>query len=64
MLLALRKEAQRPYASAEQFSEDIRRYLEGRPLKGRKDTFSYRTSKFIRRHKFRLVKYIFAFASY
>ncbi len=51
VLKALRKEPQRRYASADQFSEDIRRHLEGLPVTARKDTFSYRTSKFIQRNK-------------
>ena len=51
VLRAMRKEPQRRYASAEQLSEDIRRYLEGLPVIARKDTFSYRTGKFVRRHK-------------
>jgi tetratricopeptide (TPR) repeat protein len=51
VLLALRKEAQRRYASVEQFSEDIRRYLEGRPVRARKDTLGYRANRFIRRNK-------------
>ncbi len=50
VLMALRKEPQRRYASVEQFSEDIRRYLEGRPVIARSDTFGYRTTKFIRRN--------------
>ncbi len=50
ILKALRKEPARRYASVEQFSEDIRRYLEGRPVKARSDTFGYRTGKFIRRN--------------
>ena len=51
VLMAMRKEAQRRYASVEQFSEDIRRHLEGLPVIARKDTFGYRTQKFIQRHK-------------
>src|SRR5205807_322594 len=51
VLKALRKEPQRRYASAEQFSEDIRRHLEGLPVIARKATLSYRTSKFIQRNK-------------
>jgi serine/threonine protein kinase len=51
VLKALRKEPQRRYASVEQFSEDLRRYLEGLPVSARQDTFSYRTGKFVRRHK-------------
>jgi len=51
ILKALRKEPQRRYASVEQFSEDIRRHLEGLPVTARKATFSYRTSKLIQRNK-------------
>jgi eukaryotic-like serine/threonine-protein kinase len=51
VLKALRKEPQRRYASVEQFSEDIRRHLEGLPVSARSDTLSYRTSKFVQRNK-------------
>jgi serine/threonine-protein kinase len=51
VLMAMRKEPSRRYASVEQLSEDIRRYLEDLPVTARKDTFSYRTAKFVRRHK-------------
>ena len=51
ILKALRKEPERRYASVEQFSEDIRRHLEGLPVNARKDTFGYRTSKFIQRNR-------------
>ena len=50
VLMALRKEALRRYASVEQFSEDIRRYLEGRPVIARSDTFGYRAARFVRRN--------------
>ncbi|MBS1791791.1 MAG: serine/threonine protein kinase [Acidobacteria bacterium] len=51
VLMALRKEPERRYASVEQFSEDLRRYLVGLPVVARKDTFRYRAEKFVRRHK-------------
>jgi tetratricopeptide (TPR) repeat protein len=51
VLMALRKEPQRRYASAEQFSEDIRRHLEGRPVIAHKDTIAYRAVKFVKRQK-------------
>jgi hypothetical protein len=51
VLMALRKEPDRRYASVEQFSEDIRRHLEGLPVRAHRDTFTYRASKFVRRHK-------------
>ena len=50
VLMALRKEPLRRYASVEQFSEDIRRYLEGRPVIARSDTFGYRSARFLRRN--------------
>jgi serine/threonine protein kinase len=49
---SLRLVPERRYASVGQFSEDIRRYLEGLPVIARKDTVAYRMSKFIGRHKF------------
>ena len=51
MLMAVRKEPERRYPSAAQFSDDICRYLEGRPIRARKDTVGYRTGKFIRRNR-------------
>jgi tetratricopeptide (TPR) repeat protein len=51
VLKALRKEPERRYASVDQLSDDIRRHLEGLPVKARKDTFAYRAGKFVRRHK-------------
>jgi tetratricopeptide (TPR) repeat protein len=51
LLKALRKEPDRRYASAEQFSEDIRRHLDGLPVAARKGTWSYRAGKFTRRHR-------------
>src|SRR3984957_15640351 len=50
VLMAMRKEADRRYGSAEQLSGDIQRYLEGKPVIARRDTVSYRTSKFVKRH--------------
>jgi eukaryotic-like serine/threonine-protein kinase len=50
VLKALRKEPARRYASAEQLSEDIQRYLDGLPILARADTFGYRTGKFVKRH--------------
>ncbi len=51
LLMALRKEPSRRYASAEQFSEDLRRFLEGYPVVARQDTWSYRAAKFVRRNR-------------
>jgi tetratricopeptide (TPR) repeat protein len=49
--MALHKDPRRRYGSAEQFSEDIRRYLVGLPVMARKDTVSYRAVKFARRNR-------------
>jgi serine/threonine protein kinase/tetratricopeptide (TPR) repeat protein/TolB-like protein len=51
VLTALRKEPQRRYASVYEFSEDIRRHLEGLPVKARSSTIVYRGRKFLQRHK-------------
>jgi eukaryotic-like serine/threonine-protein kinase len=51
VMMAMRKETDRRYSSVEQFSEDIRRHLEGLPVLATKDTFFYRGSKFIRRNR-------------
>ncbi len=51
VMKALRKEPEHRYSSVEQFSEDIRRHLHGLPVLAQKDTFHYRTIKFIRRHR-------------
>jgi eukaryotic-like serine/threonine-protein kinase len=50
VLMALRKEPDRRYSSVLQFSEDVERYLQGMPVQARIDTWTYRTSKFIKRH--------------
>ena len=51
VLKALRKEPQRRYTSVEQLAEDVRRHLEGLPVVARKDSWSYRATKFTQRHK-------------
>lgn len=50
VLMALRKEPERRYSSVEQFSADIDRCLRGLPVLARTDAWTYRTSKFVRRH--------------
>ncbi len=51
VLTTLRKEASRRYASASDLAEDIRRHLDGRPVIARQPTWSYRSSRFVRRHR-------------
>jgi serine/threonine-protein kinase len=49
-LMALRKEPERRYHSAEQFLQDIRSYRSGRPVMARPDTVGYRVRKFVHRN--------------
>ena len=42
----------RRYLSPEALSEDLRRYLRGRPVLAAPDSWFYRTDKFLRRHPF------------
>ncbi len=51
VLMAMRPEPERRYASAAEFSEDIGRHLANLPVRARADTWSYRGEKFIRRNK-------------
>lgn len=51
VLMALRKEASRRYPSAAALAEDIRRYLDGRPVSARPDTIGYRVRKFVGRNR-------------
>lgn len=47
---ATRAEPTRRYASVAAFSDDIQRYLDGKPLQARADTLRYRVLMFTRRH--------------
>ncbi|MFM9903949.1 MAG: protein kinase domain-containing protein [Pyrinomonadaceae bacterium] len=51
ILKSLKSEAERRYSSVEQLAEDIQRHLDGLPVTARKDTFRYRASKFVIRHR-------------
>ncbi len=51
LLRALRKEPPRRYASVEQLRGDIQRHLDYLPVMARPDTFRYRASKFVSRHR-------------
>jgi serine/threonine protein kinase len=50
VLMALRREPERRYATAEQMVDDVRRHLAGLPVRARPDTLRYRAGKFVRRH--------------
>jgi serine/threonine-protein kinase len=49
--VALRKEPERRYASVGALADDVRRHLAGRPVAARGDRWTYRASKFVRRHR-------------
>ncbi len=51
VLMALRKEPARRYASAGQFADDVERYLKRLPVQAEADSLGYRTSKFLRRNR-------------
>ncbi len=51
VMMAMRKDATRRYASAEQLAEDIRRHLGGHPVVARPDTVRYRLRKFVARNR-------------
>jgi serine/threonine-protein kinase len=51
VLAALRREPERRYASAAAFADDLRRWLDGRPVAAQADTATYRMRKFVSRHR-------------
>jgi serine/threonine protein kinase/tetratricopeptide (TPR) repeat protein/TolB-like protein len=51
VLMALQKEPHRRYVSVEEFSQDIEHNLQHRPIRARRSTLAYRSSKFVGRHK-------------
>lgn len=51
VLMALRLEPERRYATVDRLAEDIRRHLGHRPVAARRPTLSYRASMFVTRHK-------------
>lgn len=51
-LKALRSEPDKRYRSADRFADDLRRYLDGRPVEAREGSFAYQAGKFIRRNRF------------
>ena len=51
ILKAMRKEPQQRYSTAEQLSDDIGRHLGGQPVGARTGTFTYRTSRFLKRNR-------------
>ena len=50
VMKALRKEPERRYTSADELAADLRRFEVGQPVIARRDTWRYRSTKFVRRH--------------
>lgn len=51
ILMALRKEPDRRYASADALREELSRLRRGLPISARPDTWRYRTARFLQRHR-------------
>jgi eukaryotic-like serine/threonine-protein kinase len=51
VLMALRKERDKRYASVQQFSSDVQRYLDNRTVTARPRTWAYSASRFIARNR-------------
>jgi eukaryotic-like serine/threonine-protein kinase len=51
MAKALKKQPTERYASAEAMADDLRRYLDHRPVLARKDSLGYRARKFVARNR-------------
>ncbi|MCC7375091.1 MAG: protein kinase [Verrucomicrobiales bacterium] len=51
VMTALRKDRERRYPSAAALAEDLRRYLDGEPVRAVPPTLSYQVGKFVRRNR-------------
>jgi serine/threonine-protein kinase len=51
ILMAMRKDPTRRYGSAEQLAADLERHLAGQPVLATRDSWTYRTGKFVARHR-------------
>jgi serine/threonine-protein kinase len=51
LLAALEKDPARRYQTAEQFSDDLSRWMDGRPIAARRASLGYRVRRFVARHR-------------
>ena len=51
VLKAMAREAHGRYASADDLADDLRRFLDERPIKARRPSLTVRAAKFVRRHR-------------
>ena len=63
ILKALHKEPARRYLTVQEFSSDIKRYLEGFPVMAQPDSFRYRLGKFVKRNRTGVLATSLVFAS-
>ncbi|HWZ85241.1 MAG TPA: protein kinase [Thermoanaerobaculia bacterium] len=63
VLKAMRKEPEGRYASATALSDDLGRYLDGRPVEARRGSAAYRARKFVRRHRVGAAAALLVFAA-
>ncbi len=59
---ALRREAESRYATAAEFSADLERHVVGHPVRARAGSFSYRTRRYVRRHRWGLAATLVVFS--
>ena len=63
VMMALRKEPNRRYASVDELAADIRRHLDGHPVCARRNSTAYRARKFLRRWRFEVAAAAIVMAS-
>lgn len=51
VLMALREEPSRRYSSAQELAEDVERHLDGRPVRAREESLTYRATRFVQRNR-------------
>ena len=60
VLKALQKDPERRYHTVEEFSEDVGRHLQNKPVRARRTRLTYRAYKFVWRHRFEAATTLFA----
>jgi serine/threonine-protein kinase len=63
VMMALRREPDRRYPSAEQLSQDLQRLLAGQPILAQPDSLRYRTRKFVARNRAAVAATLVVFVS-
>jgi len=63
VLKSICKEPERRYRSVEQFTADIWRYIDGKPVEARPATRTYRLTKFYKRNKIAIMAAVLIFAA-